>query len=160
FVLEAADVRRHLPPRPRSGHKGNYGRLLVVAGSAGKTGAAALAARAAMRAGAGLVTVATPASQQPIVATLVVEAMTEPVPDTPPRSAAAKARDVIQELADARDAVAMGPGLGLDADTQTLARQLARDLRKPLVLDADALTALTGHLDVLRAAPAARVLTP
>jgi len=160
FLLEAADVARHLPPRPRSGHKGNYGRLLVVAGSVGKTGAAALAARAAMRSGAGLVTVATPSSQQPIVATLVVEAMTEPVPETPSRSASSKARDVIQELADARDAVAMGPGLGLDADTQTLARQLARDLRKPLVLDADALTALAGHLDVLRAAPAPRVLTP
>lgn len=160
FVLEAADVARHLPPRPHSAHKGTYGRLLIVAGSVGKTGAAALAARAAMRAGAGLVTVATPASQQPIVAALLLEAMTEPVPETPARSVALKAREILDELAGARDAVAVGPGLGLDDDTQALARELAHDLRRPLVLDADALTALAGRLDTLRGAPALRCLTP
>ncbi len=160
FLLEAADVARHLPPRPHSAHKGTYGRLLIVAGSVGKTGAAALAARAAMRSGAGLVTVATAASQQPIVAALVLEAMTEPVPETPARSISLKARDVLGALAEARDAVAVGPGLGLDDDTQALARELAHDLRRPLVVDADALTALAGHLDVLHGAPAPRCLTP
>src|SRR5262249_44335352 len=153
-------VARHLPSRPRNTHKGTYGRLLIVAGSVGKTGAAALAARAAMRSGAGLVTVATPASQQPIVATLLLEAMTEPVPETPARSVARKARDTIDELAGARDAVAVGPGLGLDDDTQALAREIAHDLRRPLVLDADALTALAGHLQALAGAPAPRCLTP
>jgi len=156
----APSARRVPPRRPHHAHKGIYGRLLIVAGSVGKTGAAALAARAAMRSGAGLVTVATAASQQPIVATLVLEAMTEPVPETAARSIALKAREALDELAEARDAAAVGPGLGLDAETQTLARELAHDLRRPLVLDADALTALAGHLDTLRGAPAPRCLTP
>jgi len=160
FLLEREDVARLFPPRPRVAHKGTYGHVLVVAGSVGKTGAAALAARAAMRSGAGLVTVATAASQQPIVATLVLEAMTEPVAETPARSVSLAALDVVTELAGHRDAVAVGPGLGLHDDTQALARALARDLPRPMVLDADALTALAGHLEVLDRAPAPRALTP
>lgn len=160
FLLEAADVARHLPPRRPAAHKGTYGHLLIVAGSRGKTGAAALAARAAMRSGVGLVTLATAASQQPIVAALVLEAMTEPLPETVGGSVALKAADAIAELAAARDAVAIGPGLGRDPDTQALARELARGLPSPLVIDADALTALAGHLDRLRSAPGARCLTP
>ncbi len=160
FVLEPADVARHFPPRPRDNHKGSYGHLLVVAGSVGKTGAAALAARAAMRAGAGLVTVATAASAQPVVAALLLEAMTEPVAETAARTIALKARDALHDLAARRDAVALGPGLGLDEDTQALARALVFDFEQPMVVDADALTALAGHLDRLRGARAARCLTP
>ena len=99
FVLELQDVARHFPPRPRNAHKGSYGHLLIVAGSLGKTGAAALAAMAAMRSGAGLVSVATPASQQPVVAGLVLEAMTEALPETAARTLALKAREVVAELA-------------------------------------------------------------
>lgn len=160
FVLERQDVARHFPPRPRDVHKGTYGRLLIVAGSLGKTGAAALAARAAMRSGAGLVTVATPASQQPVVAGLILEAMSEPLPETTARTLALKARDVVLELAAERDAVALGPGLGLDEETRQAALELARDLPGSLVIDADALTALAGHLDVLRQARGPRCLTP
>lgn len=160
FLLEREDVARHVPPRQRDAHKGTYGRLLIVAGSVGKTGAAALAARAAMRSGAGLVTVATPASQQPVVAGLILEAMSEPLPETPARTLALKAKEVVLELAAERDAVALGPGLGLDEETLQAARELARDLPKSLVIDADALTALAGHLDVLREARAPRCLTP
>ena len=160
FELEREDVARHFPPRPRHNHKGSYGHLLVVAGSVGKTGAAALAARAAMRAGAGLVTVATAASAQPVVAALLLEAMTEPVAETAARTIALKARDALYELAARRDAVALGPGLGLDEDTQALARALIFDFEQPMVVDADALTALAGHLDRLRGARAARCLTP
>lgn len=160
FRLEPADVARHLPRRPRHAHKGVYGRLLIVAGSLGKTGAAALAARAAMRSGAGLVTVATAASQQPVVAGLVLEAMTEALPETAAHSPALKARDVVAALAAARDAVAIGPGLGLDEETQALVRELATTLPRPLVLDADALTALARQVERLRGAPAPRCLTP
>jgi NAD(P)H-hydrate epimerase len=160
FLLEAGDVARHFPRRPRAAHKGTYGRLLLVAGSLGKTGAAALSAAAAMRSGGGLVTVATPASQQPIVAGLVLEAMTEPLPETPARTIALKAREVVAELAAARDAVAIGPGLGIDAETQQVVRSLIQELPRPLAADADALTALAGHLETLRGAPAARCLTP
>ncbi|MBI2160333.1 MAG: NAD(P)H-hydrate dehydratase [Candidatus Rokubacteria bacterium] len=160
FVLEAEDVAGHFPPRPRDAHKGSYGHLLIVAGSLGKTGAAALAARAAMRSGAGLVTVATPASQQPVVAGLVLEAMTEALPETPAHTLALKAREVVAELALRRDAVALGPGIGLDEETQTVARGLVQEVPKPMAVDADALSALVGHLDILRDAPAARCLTP
>lgn len=160
FVLEAADVAPHFPRRPHDAHKGVYGHLLIVAGSLGKTGAAALAATAATRSGAGLVTVATPASQQPVVAGLVLEAMTEALPETAGRRLALAAREAVTELAGARDAVALGPGIGLDAETQAVARALVRDLPKPMAVDADALSALAGQLDVLREAPAARCLTP
>jgi ADP-dependent NAD(P)H-hydrate dehydratase / NAD(P)H-hydrate epimerase len=160
FLLERSDVAALFPPRARGAHKGTYGHLLLVAGSVGKTGAAALAARAAMRAGAGLVTVATAASVQPVVASLIVEAMSEPLAETAARSISSKAKDAIVELAHTRQAVALGPGLGLDEDTRALVRALARELPRPLVLDADALTALAGHLDDLREAPAARCLTP
>ena len=160
FLLERTDVAGHFPRRPRAGHKGTYGHLLLVAGSLGKTGAAALGAMAALRSGVGLVTVATPVSQQPVVAGLVLEAMTEPLPETLGRTLAVKAHETIVELAAARDAVAIGPGIGLDGETAQVARSLARDLRQPLVIDADGLSALAGHLDVLREAPAARCLTP
>jgi len=126
----------------------------------GKTGAAVLAARAAMRTGAGLVTVATPASQQPVVAGLILESMSEPLPETTARTLALKAKEVVLELAAERDAVALGPGLGLDEETLQVARELARDLPNSLVIDADGLTALAGHLDVLRDARAPRCLTP
>ena len=160
FLLERADVVPLFPRRPRESHKGTYGHLLVVAGSVGKTGAAALCARAAMRAGAGLVTVATSVSAQPVVASLVVEAMTEALPETEARTVAVKARDAIVALAAVREAVALGPGLGLDEDTRRLARALIRELDRPMVVDADGLTALVGHLDDLRAAAGVRHLTP
>ena len=160
WLVERADVAAQFPPRPRDTHKGAYGHLLIVGGSLGKTGAAALAARAAMRAGAGLVTVATALSQQPIVAGLVLESMTEALAETPSGSAALGARERVRELAAARDAVALGPGLGLDDDTQQLARDLVQGLDRPLVLDADALTAIAGRLELLHHAPAPRCLTP
>ena len=160
FLLQAADVACHFPRRPREAHKGSYGHLLLVAGSVGKTGAAALAARAAMRAGAGLVTVATAHSAQPVVASLIVEAMSEPAPETEAGSLALKARERLVELLEQRDALAVGPGLGLDEDTQTLARALVFEGRRPCAVDADALTALVGHLERLRSAPAPRCLTP
>jgi hydroxyethylthiazole kinase-like uncharacterized protein yjeF len=160
WLIERSDVAACCPPRPRDAHKGTYGHLLIIGGSLGKTGAAALAARAAMRTGAGLVTVATAASQQPVVAGLLLESMTEALAETGAGSVALRAGDRVLELAAARDAVALGPGLGLDAETQELARTLARRLDRPLVLDADALTALAGRLDLLRDSPAPRCLTP
>jgi hydroxyethylthiazole kinase-like uncharacterized protein yjeF len=160
FLLEERDIRRHFPKRAADAHKGAYGHLLVVAGSAGKTGAAALAARSALRSGAGLVTVATAFSQQPVVAALGMEFMTEPCPETGAQSLSLKARERIFELAGRMDAVALGPGLGLDPETQDLARALIAEVPLPMVVDADALTALSGHLDLLGRVAAPRVLTP
>jgi NAD(P)H-hydrate epimerase len=160
FVVEPVDVTPHFPPRRRGSHKGTYGHLLIVAGSVGKTGAAALAARGAMRAGVGLTTVATAASAQPVVASLILEAMSEPLPETARRTISLKARQRLDELVERRDAVTLGPGLGLDEETQTLARNLVSECPRPMVVDADALTALAGHLERLREAPAVRCLTP
>ena len=160
WLLEEADIRRHFPARPRDAHKGSYGHLLVVAGSVGKTGAAALAGRAALRSGAGLVTVATPASQQPIVAALGMESMTEPLPETPAQTLSLKSKERILELAARTDAVALGPGLSLDPETQSLIRELLREVAKPMVVDADGLTALAGSCELLAGAAGPRLLTP
>jgi NAD(P)H-hydrate epimerase len=160
FRLEAQDVAPLFPRRPREVHKGTYGHLLVLAGSVGKTGAAALCGRAALRSGVGLVTVGTAVSAQPTVAALSLETMTEPLPETAAHSLAMKARDAIVALAEPRDAIAIGPGLGLDDETRALVRILVSTLPRPMVVDADALTALADHLSVLRSAHGPRVLTP
>ncbi len=132
----------------------------MIAGSRGKTGAAALAGRAALRAGAGLCTIAAPASQQPIVAALGLEYMTEPAAETAAGGLARGAEQRLAELIAARDAVALGPGLGLDQETQGLVRALVAAAPRPMVVDADALTALAGDLAALRRAGAPRLLTP
>jgi NAD(P)H-hydrate epimerase len=160
FVLEPRDVAPHFPPRDRSAHKGTYGHLLVVAGSVGKTGAAALAATAALRSGAGLVTVATAESQQPIVAALLLEAMTERLTEGQAGCIGERAWPALSALAGTRDAIAVGPGLGLDPEAQGIARRLVAEMRLPMVVDADALTALVDHLEILDKAPAPRCLTP
>jgi NAD(P)H-hydrate epimerase len=160
FTLGPEDVSKHFPRRKRAAHKGSYGHLLIVAGSVGKTGAAVLAADGALRSGVGLCTVATAASQQPVVASLVLEAMTEPLAEGAPGCVGTAAWDTLRALIDARDAVAIGPGLGLGDETRALARRLVAEARTPMVVDADALTALVDHLEVLRKAPAPRCLTP
>ncbi|MGH7300038.1 MAG: NAD(P)H-hydrate dehydratase, partial [Candidatus Rokuibacteriota bacterium] len=158
--LEAADARAHFPPREPDAHKGRFGHLLIVAGSLGKTGAAVLAGRAALRSGVGLCTIAAPASQQPIVAAQAPEYMTEALPETAARSLALKGKERVLDLAQRMDAVAVGPGLSLDPETQDLARALILEVERPVVVDADALSALAGHLDLLRRAAGPRALTP
>jgi hydroxyethylthiazole kinase-like uncharacterized protein yjeF len=160
FLVERSDVRPLFPDRPREAHKGTYGHLLIVGGSRGKTGAAALAAQAAMRIGAGLVTVGTAASQQPVVAGLLLEPMTEPLAETREGAISLEAVEKIRRLAETRQAMALGPGLGLEADTQEAARRLIEDVTQPMVVDADALSALAGHLQVLGRARGPRCLTP
>jgi ADP-dependent NAD(P)H-hydrate dehydratase / NAD(P)H-hydrate epimerase len=160
FLLEESDVRRHFPPRQADAHKGSFGHLLVVAGSVGKTGAAALAGRAALRGGVGLCTIATASSQQPIVAGLAMEPMTEPLTETGGHAIALEAKDRIMRLASGMDAVALGPGLSLDPETQELVRRLVVEVDRPMVVDADALSALAGHLEVLDRASGPRALTP
>ncbi len=159
-LLEVADATAALPVRPHDAHKGRYGHLLVVAGSVGKTGAAVLACLGALRSGTGLVTCATPGSQQPVVAAQLSEAMTEPLPETAARTISAKAVERVVELLARMDAVALGPGIGLDPETQAAVRTLVRDVERPMVVDADALTALAGRAGLCRDAPAPRLLTP
>jgi NAD(P)H-hydrate epimerase len=158
WTRAAAGAR--LPERPAAGHKGSFGHALLVAGSEGKTGAAALAAEGAARIGAGLVTLACPASLNDILEIKCTEAMTAPVPDTAARALAGEAEEPILALASPRDAVGLGPGLGTAAETAALVDALAKRLEKPLAIDADGLLAFAGQPELLRSRPAATVLTP
>ncbi len=165
WLLEAADARRAWPPRPRSAHKGTFGHVLVVAGSTGKTGAAVLAALGALRSGAGLVTVATPEPCLPIVAASRPELMTEPLASGPEGAVARGGLERALELASARDAVVLGPGLGQAPHTRAFVREFVRRCPVPLIVDADGLNALGASgaegaaSELLRRAPAT-VLTP
>ncbi len=139
-LLTPEDLRGLVEPRVPDAHKGDFGRVLLIAGSRGKTGAAALSALGALRSGAGLVTVATPASSQPVVAALAPEFMTAALPDGPDGQLADGALEAVLEL-DA-DVVACGPGLGRGDGVRRFVRRLLQDGTGPLVLDADALAVL------------------
>jgi NAD(P)H-hydrate epimerase len=152
-------ARAALPLRPADGHKGTFGRVLVCAGSVGFTGAPSLCALGALRAGAGLVSLAVPESIYPIVAAREVEAMPHPLPDADGAlSEAAWSR--FAELAADADVVAVGPGLGTGPGVAALIPRLLREFRIPLVLDADALNVLAGQDEPLTRGKAPRILTP
>ena len=143
-LLTRGAMRALITPRSADTHKGDYGRVLIVAGSRGKTGAAHLSAVGALRSGAGLVTVATPASCQPIVASLGAEYMTEAVAEGPD-GLDAGAVDAVLDLA--RDVLAVGPGLGQAAGTRAFVRALVDRATMPVVIDADGLAAFTAEPD-------------
>jgi NAD(P)H-hydrate epimerase len=139
-------MRGLIAARQPDTHKGDYGRVLVVAGSRGKTGAAHLAAIGALRSGAGLVTVATPAGCQPVIAAMMPEYMTEALPETGDGLDLA-AVDRVLELA--RDVIALGPGLGQQPGTQAFVRALVDRAATPLILDADGPNAFADDPDRL-----------
>jgi NAD(P)H-hydrate epimerase len=146
-LLTREQVRSLVEPRAADSHKGDFGRVTIIAGSRGKTGAAHLAAMGALKSGAGLITVATPASCLPTVAALAAEYMTEALADTKNGGVAAAAIDTVLELR--HDVIACGPGLGRDAAVASFVRSLIERSTVPLVLDADALTVLADDPSVL-----------
>ncbi len=148
------------PARPRDGHKGRFGHVLIAAGSSGKWGAASLTARAALRSGAGLVTLVLPDVAGTELPNLCAEVMTERASATAAGGFASASVKRIEELAATRTVVALGPGLGLDPETVVCVRQLVGSLERPLVVDADGLNALVGELDLVRARRAPTILTP
>lgn len=152
-LLEPSMFRALLQPRPPEGHKGTFGHVLIVAGSRGKTGAAAMSGLGAMRAGAGLVTVASAESAIPVIAGYAAELMTEPLAETPHGSIALNAR--LAEAAEGKTVIAMGPGLGRYPETALLVRNAVDSVVQPMVLDADALA-----VDAFGATDRTRVLTP
>lgn len=145
-------MREHiLPRRPPNAHKGDFGKVFILAGSEGYTGAPVLAARAALRTGAGLVFLGVPRDIYPIIAVKCDEAMPFPLPED---------YSAILEKARSCDVAVIGPGLGRAAEAETLVLRLLADLDIPVVLDADGINAVAGHIDVLDKRSALTVLTP
>ena len=140
-----------LPLRPRNAHKGDFGKVFILAGSEGYTGAPVLAARAALRVGAGLVYLGVPQEIYPIIAVKCDEAMPFPLPEN---------YSAILERATGCDVALIGPGLGRGPQAERLALSLLKDLTIPVVLDADGINALAGHIDILDKRSALTVLTP
>jgi len=160
-LLEEEEIRKWLSiPRRLDTHKGDYGHLLVIAGSVGKTGAAAMACEAALRMGAGLVTLAIPKSLNSIMEMKLTEVMTEPLPETPKQTLGLRAFNSLLRLCEKKSAVIIGPGIGTFKETQSLVLKLIKTLDIPIVLDADGLTALATQPKTLPAANRSLVITP
>jgi len=162
-LLGAEDLAPFTKPREADSHKGDFGHVLVVGGSRGKSGAAALAAMGALGAGAGLVTAATPAGILPLVAGFAPTIMTEPLAETEVGSVSLAAFDYGRFAAVAADksVLAIGPGLSTNPSTVEFARRVIRDFTKlPIVIDADGLNAFAGAADLLQGKGRKLILTP
>ncbi len=145
-LVEPAQFQHLFTPRPPASHKGSFGHVLIVAGSYGKTGAAAMSGMAALRAGAGLVTVASTERAIPVIASHAPELMTEPLPETANGSISVRAFDsgVLTEIARNKTVLAIGPGLTTDPQTVAVVRRALQEFVQPMVVDADGLNALAG----------------
>ena len=148
-LLTRDDIRPLIEPRAQDSHKGDYGRVLIVAGSLGKTGAAFLSGMAALRSGAGLVTIAAPRSVVPVIASMAPEYMTLPLDETPEGTVDFPAIEEV--LAFPADVIAVGPGLGRSPGTTAFVHALVERSATTLVLDADALNAFNEEPDRLLA---------
>ncbi|HXF57006.1 MAG TPA: NAD(P)H-hydrate dehydratase [Actinomycetota bacterium] len=145
WLVEREDAAALVEPRDPEAHKRSVGVVVVLAGSRTMTGAAALTARGAYRAGAGLVTLAVPSGILPVVQGAVAEATFLPLPETGEGGAAEEGAPLLLERLGEADALAMGPGLSRDPSTQALVRRLVADSPVPVVLDADGLNAFAGR---------------
>ena len=160
-LIEHEETRQWLStPRRLNTHKGDYGHLLVIAGSVGKTGAAAMACEAALRVGAGLVTLAIPKSLNAIMEVKLTEVMTEPLPETPKQTLSLRAFNSILRLCENKKAVIIGPGVGTFKETQSLILKLLKTMNLPIILDADGLTALATQPKIFPTTNRSLVLTP
>ncbi len=154
-------IKKYYIPRPHDAHKGNAGHLLVVAGSPGKTGAAAMTAMSAMRSGAGLVTLGIPGSLNPILETQLFEVMTQSLPETHDGLVDAKASDMIlNHLLTDKKCLAIGPGLGQSDETTGLVKEIISGCTVPIVMDADGINNLAGEPMCLKKANVPVILTP
>jgi NAD(P)H-hydrate epimerase len=161
-LTTARDIANFLAPRPLESNKGNFGHVLVVGGSVGKAGAAAMAGMAALRAGAGLASVAIPNSILATVAGFAPEIMTEPLADTHEGAIGMRSFEfgLMDSLVEGKRAIAIGPGMGRHLETQELVRTCVERYRGPLILDADALNAFQGCNERLSGSGRFIILTP
>ncbi len=168
-LITKEEISSSFLPRKADTHKGTYGYLFVIAGSVGMTGAATLTSQAAalcfgaLRSGVGLVTLGIPKSLNEIMEIKLTEGMTLPLPETKKKTLSLKAEKEIIKFSNKTDALALGPGLSIDKETQRLVRKLIKKISLPMVIDADALNALAGQLSLLRPATRNRqpaIITP
>ncbi len=160
YTIEEGEIAAMLPRRSPDAHKGSCGRLLVAAGSPGLTGAAALCSRAAMRSGAGVVTLAVPASLNPVMEIKLTEVMTLPLADDGSGHLTSSALDEVLEKLDGYDALALGPGLGTDPETCEVVAGLLERANKPVILDADGINCAAMQGDKLSGREYPTVITP
>ncbi|MCK4397064.1 NAD(P)H-hydrate dehydratase [candidate division WOR-3 bacterium] len=153
-------LRRFIPWRAPNLHKGAFGRILIIAGSTGMSGAAAMAATSALRAGAGLVYLAIPEHLNPILEAKCTETITIPLPQTEDGSISLKAYTKIMDEIKKVDVVAIGPGMSQHPETQKLVRKVAENANAPLLVDADGINALVGYTKVLKKRKKPTVITP
>lgn len=158
--LTLADAAAPIGRRDRDTNKGAYGHALVVAGSLGKTGAAILCCNAAMRSGAGLVTLATDLEAVRIVATSAVETMCATLTECNDASSAERVFARLVELCEGKRVLAIGPGIPTSSGMALVVRRVAAEIPLPVVIDADGLNLLVGNVDAIRCAKGPRVLTP
>jgi len=161
YLIEKAMFSGFLSTRQSYSHKGDYGHVLIVAGSKGKTGAALLSARACLRSGSGLVTLAVPESLIDIIQSRVTEEMTFPLADNGDGVLSSKAIDEILTFAsDKIDAIAIGPGIGITYDTQIMLSLLVANSNVPLIIDADGVNSLCANPKSLNDAKSPIIITP
>jgi NAD(P)H-hydrate epimerase len=159
-LVEEKQVRPYFKERKQDSHKGTYGHLFIVSGSFGKTGAAAMAGKAALKMGAGLVTVGTPESCLPIIARSMMELMTESLPETNEKTLSSDALTKILGLLEDKDALMIGPGISTHQSTSQLVLSLIPKVKVPMVVDADALNILAAKPEILKSLKSPAILTP
>lgn len=158
-VLDHAHVLKILPDRMEESHKGDYGRVLLLCGSRGYTGAAALAAMGALRSGAGLVFLGVPESIYEIEAIKLTEPIVFSLPDEGGMLSVSAQREVLQRTKN-MDAVLIGPGLGQSEGTKSVVHCVLESFPGPIVLDADGINVIKAHKDILRSRTGPTILTP
>jgi NAD(P)H-hydrate epimerase len=160
FLLTSEQIRNYLQPRSADMHKGRTGHLLVIAGSPGKTGAAAMTAMSAMRAGAGLVTLGIAESLNPILETQVLEVMSAPLPENQNGVLGNTAFEDIKRMEAGKACLAIGPGIGQAEETRNLVKKIISQSQIPVVIDADGLNIIAGQTQLLKNSKCPAVLTP
>jgi hydroxyethylthiazole kinase-like uncharacterized protein yjeF len=160
YLIDERMVAGLIPSRENNSNKGDFGRILVITGSEGMTGAGCLAGRAALRAGAGLVYLAVPSSLSHIYDCMLMETITCPIEDHGKGYISLDSTERISELMEGKTVIVAGPGLSVNEDTVKIAEYIINKTKVPLILDADALNCIARDISVLKKLKAAAVMTP
>jgi len=160
FAIEPGDIFAMLPRRPPDAYKNVFGKVFLVAGSTGLTGAACMASLTVLKSGAGMAILGVPRSLNPIFEQKLTEVMTAPLSETEAGSIAARAIEEIDSYVDWAHVLAIGPGLSTHPETRDFVVHFLQKVNKPIVVDADGLNNLVGHLELIRNYPSDIILTP